>query len=107
MKKATNLCAHAHGTGDIPHGTKDAAPRVLRRLSIIDGQIKGVRDMVARGEYCINVITQVSAIRNALSSIEDVLLENHLATCTLRQVKAGDIQQATKEILHVYKLKRK
>ncbi len=63
--------------------------------------------MIEKGAYCINVITQTSAIKQALSSIEDVIMENHLSLCIAPHMKTGRGTKATKEILEVYRLKRK
>lgn len=81
--------------------------RILRRLSIIEGQVRGLQEMVEKGVYCIDVITQTSAAKNALSSIEDVIMENHLNSCVIPQINEGKGTKATKEILEVYRLKRK
>lgn len=81
--------------------------RILRRLSIIEGQVRGLQEMIENGTYCIDVITQTSAVKRALSSVEDALMENHLGTCLIHQIKKGKEKQATKEILEVYRLKRK
>ena len=81
--------------------------RILRRLSIVEGQVRGLQDMVERGVYCIDVITQTSAVKQALSSIEDAIMENHLNSCVVPQIKDGKGAKATKEILEVYRLKRK
>ncbi len=87
--------------------TNKNKPKLLRRLKIIDGQVKGIWEMVNKDTYCIDVITQTSAVKQALSNIEDLLIENHLQTCLQSQMKAGKIDKATDEILKVYKLKRK
>jgi len=63
--------------------------------------------MVEENTYCIDVITQTSAIKSALSSVEDLLLENHLDTCASDQMKSGNVTKAKQEILAVYRLKRK
>ena len=81
--------------------------KLLHRLKIIEGQVKGLQDMVTNDVYCIDVITQTSAVKQALSSVEDVLMENHLNTCALDQMKKGQSKKATDEILKVYRLKRK
>lgn len=81
--------------------------KLIRRLKIIEGQVRGVQNMVEKDAYCINIITQSSAIKQAISGIEDVLLENHLATCVVNQIRQGKDKQPTKEILKVYKLKHK
>lgn len=86
---------------------KDMKPRAIRRLKIIEGQIRGLQKMVEEDKYCIDIITQASAIKEALSGVEDLLLENHLSTHVIHQIKNGHEQQATEEILKVYKLKRK
>ncbi len=78
-----------------------------RRLSIIEGQIRGLRDLIAKGAYCIDVITQTSAVKQALSGVEDILLENHLNTCVVNQIKKGREKKAAEEIIKVYKLKRR
>ncbi len=80
---------------------------IIRRLKIIEGQIRGLQEMVEKGAYCIDVITQTSAVKQGLSNVEDLLLENHLGSCILDQVKSGQTDKARDEILKVYKLKRK
>ena len=80
---------------------------LLRRLKIIEGQVRGLQEMVNQGTYCVDVITQTSAIKQALSNVEDILHEGHLGTCALAQIKKGGESKAIAEILKVYKLKRK
>ena len=79
----------------------------IRRLKIIEGQVRGLQDMIEEGAYCIDVITQTSAVKQALSNIEDVLLEGHLSHCALNQIKTGKEKKAIEEILKVYQMKRK
>ena len=80
---------------------------VENRLKRIEGQVRGLQKMVVEGKYCIDVITQSSAIRNALASVEDLMLQNHLTQHVVHQMKHGKETQAAAEILKVYKLKRK
>lgn len=63
--------------------------------------------MVEEENYCIDIITQVSAVKEALASVEDLILENHLTTHVIEQIKSGKEKQATAEILKVYKLAQK
>jgi DNA-binding FrmR family transcriptional regulator len=81
--------------------------KLVRRLKIIEGQVRGLQDMIGKDAYCIDVITQTSAVKQALSGIEDALMENHLSTCVVTQIKKGKEDTAIKEILKVYQLKRK
>lgn len=80
---------------------------MARRLKIIEGQVRGLREMLEKEVYCIDVITQTSAVKAALSGVEDALMESHLSTCVVNQMKKGDTAKATSEILKVYRLKRK
>ncbi len=87
--------------------SKDMKLKVARRLKIIEGQVRGLQKMVEGDKYCIDIITQASAVKEALSGVEDMLLENHLSTQVIAQVKEGNEVTATDEILRVYKLKRR
>lgn len=85
----------------------DTKKQIQNRLRRIEGQIRGLQGLVEKDTYCIDVITQTSAIKSALSGVEDLLLENHLDTCASKQIKSGNIAKAKQEILAVYRLKRK
>ena len=78
--------------------------KALRRLSLIRGQIVGLIKMVEDERYCVDIITQSSAIKEALSGVEDLVLENHLTTHVIHQMKIGKSKKATAEMLKVYKL---
>jgi DNA-binding FrmR family transcriptional regulator len=81
--------------------------KFMRRLKIIEGQVRGLQEMLTKNAYCIDVITQTSAVKQALSGVEDAIMENHLATCVVDQMKRGKESKAVGEILKVYRLKRK
>ncbi len=81
--------------------------KLIRRLKIIEGQIRGLQEMIGRGSYCIDVITQTSAVKQGLTVIEDKLMEDHLGSCVIEQMKNGREEKAKAEILKVYQLKRK
>jgi len=81
--------------------------KLFRRLQIIEGQVRGLQDMLKKDIYCIDIITQTSAVKQALSGVEDTLMEGHLKTCVMDQIQKGKETKAQAEILKVYKLKRK
>lgn len=81
--------------------------RLIRRLKIIEGQVRGLQSMVEKDKYCIDIITQTSAVKQALSRIEDAVMESHLSTCVIDQIKKGKEKKSVEEILKVYGLKRK
>ncbi|MBI4155732.1 MAG: metal-sensing transcriptional repressor [Candidatus Zambryskibacteria bacterium] len=81
--------------------------KATRRLNIVQGQVKGLISMVEDEKYCVDIITQASAIKEALSGVEDLILQNHLETHVLYQIKSGKGKKATAEILKIYKLAQK
>lgn len=81
--------------------------KIVRRLKLIEGQVRGLQKMVFDDKYCIDVITQTSAVKQGLSNVEDLLLMNHIDHCVLHQMKTGQATKAKAEIIKVYKLKRK
>ena len=83
---------------------KNVKQKLLRRLSIIEGQFRGVKRMVEEERYCVDVITQTEAVKNALSGVENALLEKHLAKHVADQMKKGQEAKATAEIMKIYKL---
>ena len=85
----------------------ESKKKLIRRLKIIEGQIRGLQSMISDNAYCIDVITQTSAVKRALSGVEDVLMETHLSSCVVNQIKKGKEKKAQEEILTVYRLKRK
>lgn len=86
---------------------KEIKKSAKHRLAIIAGQIRGIEEMVDEEKYCVDVITQIEAVREALSGVGDLLLQNHLETHVMHQMKHGDEKKATSEILKIYKLKSK
>lgn len=63
--------------------------------------------MVKEGVYCVDVIHQSLAVKEALSGVENLLLENHLATHVAEQMKSGKEKKAIREILNIYRLSKK
>ncbi|OYW82168.1 MAG: transcriptional regulator [Hyphomonas sp. 32-62-5] len=58
----------------------------------IEGQVRGVSGMVEEGRYCIDILTQVQAIKAALGKVEDELLKNHAAHCVEEAIRDGDAE---------------
>ena len=81
--------------------------KIIKQLKRIEGQVRGLQKLVENDTYCIDVITQTSAVKQGLSSVEDALMENHLGHCVHHQMSSGHVDKAKAEVLKVYKLKRK
>jgi DNA-binding FrmR family transcriptional regulator len=71
------------------HGYAPDKDDYLNRLHRVEGQVRGIARMVEQDEYCIDVLTQVSAATKALQSVALGLLEQHLATCVVDAARAG------------------
>jgi len=74
--------------------------RLVNRLNRIEGQVRGVRRMVENDAYCIDILTQVSAINSALSSFNRELLSNHIKNCVADGVKNGD-EEVLDELIQI------
>lgn len=76
---------------------------LLRRLNRIEGQVRGVAKMVEDGRYCVEVMDQIAAVRQALNSVCYMLMESHTRGCVINAVKAGQGEQSVDELLRVMK----
>jgi DNA-binding FrmR family transcriptional regulator len=68
----------------------DAKSSALKRLSRIEGQVRGLARMVDEDRYCIDVVTQISAVRAALRRLEEEVLRDHAAHCIEHAIAAGN-----------------
>ena len=68
----------------------DNKPKLLNRLSRIEGQVRGVARMVEDDRYCIDVLTQLQAVRAALARVETEMLKGHLDHCIEGAIVSGD-----------------
>jgi len=81
--------------------------RAIRRLRVAAGQIKGLEKMMEGDKYCVDILHQSLAVKEALSSFEDFILENHLSTHVIKQMKSGKSKKAVNEILSIYRLSKR
>ena len=82
------------------HRDKTEYTDLINRLSRIEGQVRGVKKMVEEERYCVDILTQVSAIQSALNSFNKVLLTNHIKTCVAQDIQKGG-EQAVDELCAV------
>jgi DNA-binding FrmR family transcriptional regulator len=69
-------------------------PKLIGRLSRIQGQVGGIARMIEDDRYCIDILTQIQAIKAALRKVEDELLKSHSDHCVTDAIKSGDVKQA-------------
>lgn len=79
-------------------GYAEDKQRVLTGLRRIEGQVRGIGRMVDDDRYCIDVLTQVAAIRAALERVSLILLEDHIRHCVTDAIKSGDATEKVKEL---------
>lgn len=77
---------------------------LMNRLKRIEGQVRGVEKMVENNCYCVDVLTQVSAITAALNSFNKVLLANHITTCVAEDIRNGREETVNELVLTLQKL---
>jgi DNA-binding FrmR family transcriptional regulator len=65
-------------------------PKMVSRLNRIEGQVRGISKMVAEGRYCIDILTQLRAVRAALTKVEGAILQEHLGKCIEGAIISGD-----------------
>ena len=77
---------------------KDTKASCQKRLSRIEGQVRGLARMVEEDRYCIDVVTQVSAVRAALRRVEEEVLRDHVAHCLEHAIASGDAREQRRKI---------
>ena len=80
---------------------------LIRRLSIIEGQVRALKQLVEREAYCVDILTQSAAVREAIAAVEQEILRNHLNEHVVEQMKTGRVQKAIREMLTLYRLARR
>ena len=69
---------------------KDSKASTLKRLNRIEGQVRGLARMVESERYCIDIVTQIAAVRAALRRVEEEILRDHVAHCVEHAINSGD-----------------
>lgn len=71
------------------HRSEKETKDLITRLSRIEGQVRGIKNMVEEERYCVDILNQVSAIQAALNSFNKELLANHIHSCVVEDIRAG------------------
>lgn len=73
----------------VKHRSEKETKDLITRLSRIEGQVRGIKNMVEEERYCVDILNQVSAIQAALNSFNKELLANHIHSCVVEDIRAG------------------
>lgn len=76
--------------------------QLINRLKRIEGQVRGIQNMIENDRYCVDILTQVSAINAALKKVSLNLLERHTHHCVSDAIKDGEGEQAIQELMEVF-----
>lgn len=74
---------------------------LLKRLNRVEGQVRGIAKMVESDRYCIDILTQISAIKSALNAVGMQLLEDHTKGCVQNAIKSGNGDNELEELLTI------
>ncbi|MBS0252901.1 MAG: metal-sensitive transcriptional regulator [Proteobacteria bacterium] len=77
---------------------KQTKAACLKRLSRIEGQVRGLAKMVGDDRYCIDVVTQISAVRAALRRLEEEILKDHVAHCVEHAIASGNSAEQRRKV---------
>ena len=77
---------------------KDIKTSCVKRLSRIEGQVRGLARMVEEDRYCIDVVTQISAVTAALRRVEEEILRDHVAHCVAHAIESGDAKEQRRKV---------
>ena len=83
---------------------QDTKPKLLNRLNRVEGQVRGIGRMVEEDRYCIDVLTQIRAVRAALAKVESEMLKAHLDHCIESAILSGDTIEQRKKASELIEL---
>ncbi len=92
-------CCH-----EFKHRSNDDKTKLIHRLNRIEGQVRGIRSMVERDAYCVDVLTQVSAASAALNAFTKELLSEHIKTCVAEDIRCGKEETVDELVVTLQKL---
>lgn len=81
-----------------------ANPKLLSRVARIEGQIRGIGRMIEEERYCIDVLTQMQAVKAALKRVEEEILKEHAVTCVAGAIKSGNARDQQKKFSELVEL---
>ena len=84
------------------HRSEEEKKNLTKRLNIIEGQIRGVKQMIEDDRYCDDVLIQMSAINKSIESVENSILESHVENCVAFEIQSGNLD-IIKEVMELFK----
>ena len=92
---------HGHEHDSFRHSYSKDKAQLVRRLSRIEGQVRGIARMIEREEYCVDILQQTAALRAAVDSVSILVLEDHVQGCVRTAAERGEADKYVDEVLDV------
>jgi len=86
----SNNCKHCIDCTKNTHRDEETKKKLNKRLKTIEGQIRGVQNMINEDKYCNDILIQLLAINKSIKSVSNEIFKNHLSTCVVRDIKNND-----------------
>ncbi len=96
--KAKHNNQHRHDERKAHHA-EELKQNMISRLNRIEGQIRGISRMIDENVYCDNILQQISSVESALNGVKTVLLDAHMRSCVIQQIKEGKENEVLEELL--------
>jgi len=93
-----NKCEHAQ------HHNAELKQNMINRLKRIEGQVRGVSNMIDNDIYCDDILNQIASVESALTGVKKILLESHMKNCILGETTEGNEEQVSEIIETIKKL---
>lgn len=74
------------------HRTDEEKKDLTKRMNIIEGQIRGVKQMIEDDRYCSDILIQLSAINKAVESLKNIILSSHVENCVVYEIQSGNLE---------------
>ena len=97
-KEAKQCCNNRKST----HRSEEEKKKITKRLNVIEGQIRGINQMIADDRYCDDVLIQIAAVSKSLQTLGNSILEEHLKSCVVRDIKNGNVE-VLEEVMNLIK----
>jgi len=97
---------HDHNSNKKAHHNEKVKEDLSTRLARIEGQVRGINKMIQNDEYCDDVLNQITSIQSALSSVSNILLENHIKTCVIESIEKGELSVINELMGTIKKMKK-
>jgi CsoR family transcriptional regulator, copper-sensing transcriptional repressor len=103
MSENTPRAAAAHDAGHATfrHSYSKDKAQLVRRLSRVEGQVRGITRMIERDEYCVDILQQTAALRAAIDAVSILILEDHVQGCVRSAAERGEADKYVDEVMDV------